>query len=168
MTSKKDGKMTESKTAGNKREERNKREDAQVSEYIADGILQYLYALKDTGTPEALERALQITQNEEMRFRESTDYYFFCGLFYVELVKSDIRKYMDCLPRIEASYRRCISIGERDGQTGVVGTGSFLALYNLGIWYELNNRKEEALACYREASEMGYLPAGERISEILN
>jgi TPR repeat protein len=69
---------------------------------------------------------------------------------------------MDYLPRIEACYQKCLEIGEGSGMSGVVGTGSFLALYNLGLWYELNNQMKQALSCYRKAEEMGYAPAEER------
>ena len=136
--------------------------DENESEYVADGILQYLYALKDAGTEQNLNLALHIVEAEEGRFTFSTDFHFYCALFYVELVKSDITRYMDYLPRIEACYQKCLEIGEGSGMSGVVGTGSFLALYNLGIWYELNNQREKALSCYRKAEEMGYAPAGER------
>nr|WP_027872029.1 glycosyltransferase [[Eubacterium] cellulosolvens] len=137
-------------------------QDENGSEYVTDGILQYLYALKDTGTEQNLNLALHIVEAEEGRFTFSTDFYFYCALFYVELVKSDIARYMDYLPRIEACYQKCLEIGEGSGMSGVVGTGSFLALYNLGLWYELNNQMKQALSCYRKAEEMGYAPAEER------
>ena len=50
---------------------------------------------------------------------------------------------------------------------GVLGNGSFKAAYNLGVWFEVNGKVEEAAAYYKMAAEEGYYPAKERLKKII-
>lgn len=89
---------------------------------------------------------------------ENTDFYFFCGIFYMKLVLSDTAKYISYLPLIEKSYQKCLDIGERDDAMTVKGTGSFKAYHNLGLWYQLNGQEDKAQECFdKEKSTSGIL-----------
>ena len=44
-----------------------------------------------------------------------------------------------------------------------MGTGSFKAAYNLGVWYEVSGQMELAVRYYRMAAETGYEKATERL-----
>ena len=77
-----------------------------------------------------------------------------------------MEKYVGYLPRIEASYRRCLEIGEIPEHEGVRGNGSFKAAYNLGVWFEVNGEAQEAFRYYKIAKDKGYAPACERIKEL--
>ena len=46
----------------------------------------------------------------------------------------------------------------------MVGTGSFKAAYNLGLWYEVSGQMEKALEYYRMSAEHGFAPAEERLN----
>lgn len=49
---------------------------------------------------------------------------------------------------------------------GVKGNGSFKAAYNLGVWFEVNGKRQEALKYYRIAKNQGYRPVGERMKNL--
>lgn len=122
--------------------------DAFSTDYVRDGVIRYLYTLTDLNSTESLGSALQIVKDTEKYFTDNTDFYFYCGIFYMRLVLSDTAKYIDYLPRIEKSYKRCLEIGERDDAMTVRGTGSFKAYHNLGLWYRLNGDEERARKCF--------------------
>ena len=102
-------------------------------------------------------------KNESHILGERADFWFVCGLFYMKLVLSDVAKYVHLLPEIEASYLRCLSIGERRNQDRVIGTGSFKAAYNLGTWYEVSGQKDKAAYYYMDAAKEGYEPDEKRL-----
>lgn len=131
--------------------------------YLTEGVLLYLYTLLDIGNSACLEEACAVVKNECPILGERADFWFVCGLFYMKLVLSDVAKYVHLLPEIEASYLRCLSIGERENQDRVIGTGSFKAAYNLGTWYEVSGQKDKAAYYYMEAAKEGYEPAKKRL-----
>lgn len=134
--------------------------------FRAGGVVLYLYTLLDLGEMSHLEEAGRIIEKEEKVLGNWSDFCFVCGLFYMKRVLSDVGRYLPLLPRIESSYLRCLSLGERPELGGVVGTGSFKAAYNLGAWYEVSGQKELAVKYYRMAAEQGYEPAANRLREI--
>lgn len=136
-------------------------------EYRVSGVLLYLYTLldlADTGDTSCLQEAWNIIEKEKGRLGDRADFWFVCGLFYMKLVLSDVQTYIQYLPEIEASYLRCLSIGEHPEKGGVLGTGSFKAAYNLGAWYEVSGQMEKAGYYYRQAASEGYEPARKRLS----
>ncbi|MEG0215495.1 MAG: glycosyltransferase family 2 protein, partial [Hungatella sp.] len=64
------------------------------------------------------------------------------------------RRYIEYLPRIEASYLHCLEIGEIPEHGGVLGTGSFKAAYNLGAWYEATGDLKKADNYYQLSKNM--------------
>lgn len=131
--------------------------------YWVDGILRYLYTLMDLGTGELLLEAKDVIDRVEPELAGRADFCFVCGLFYMKLVLSDVKAYIEYLPKIEESYLKCLRIGERPEQETVAGTGSFKAAYNLGLWYEVSGQTEKARTYYRRAAKDGYEPARERL-----
>lgn len=131
--------------------------------YRTEGVLRYLYTLLDLNRPELLEEAREVITREEAVMGGRPDYWFVCGIFYMKLVLSDVGKYIGLLPRIEGSFLRCLSLGERPELGGAVGTGSFKAAYNLGLWYELSGDLEKARDYYSQSAAMGYRQARERL-----
>lgn len=144
-----------------RKEGRNNGKEAGM--YLTEGVLLYLYTLLDIGNSACLEEAYAVVKNESHILGERADFWFVCGLFYMKLVLSDVAKYVHLLPEIEASYLRCLSIGERRNQDRVIGTGSFKAAYNLGTWYEVSGQKDKAAYYYMEAAKEGYEPAEKRL-----
>ena len=134
--------------------------------YRTEGILLYLYTLLDLGGPACLHEAGDIIGREKPVLGKRADFCFLCGLFYMKLVLLDVRQYQHLLPEIEKNYLECLRIGEHPEQGGVVGTGSFKAAYNLGLWYEVSGNGEKAAGYYRQSALAGFGPAAKRLKEM--
>ncbi len=134
--------------------------------YWTDGIMRYLYTLYDMDTEESLEEAHDIMSKVQYDFTRNPDFYFYSGLFYTKLVLKDTKKYIELLPYIEKSYLKCLELGEVSRPEGVIGTGSFKAMYNLGTWYEVSGNKEKAREYYKMAADLGYKKAADRLNLI--
>ncbi len=135
-----------------------------LANYRYTGIVSYLYniiALKK------FEEGIQIIANEKDRLIELPDFHFVCGIFYMELVLSDVGRYIKYLPLIEQEYLRCLDIGDTNVFDSMVGTGSFCAAYNLGAYYEVSGNIPKALYYYEMSHKLGYEKAGQRL-DILN
>ncbi|WP_177222218.1 glycosyltransferase family 2 protein [Paenibacillus sp. UNC496MF] len=131
--------------------------------YAPNVVVHYLYALKDT---RSFEEGLRIIQTKFEWVQLFPDYHFACGVFYLDLVMSDPGVYGSYLSEIEASYRKCLMIGETYRYDSESGTGSYLALYNLAVFFEVFGRREEAANCLREAALMGYERAENRLASL--
>lgn len=109
---------------------------------------------------------LNVIEAQKSRFDGYPDFHFVCGLFYMDLVLSDVNKYGSYFNRIEASYLKCIAIGENHTCDGVIGTGSFLALHNLGAFYESMGKIDKAKEYYAQAVVYDYAPSLERFGQL--
>lgn len=102
--------------------------------------------------------------NEEKEFlSDNPDFHFACGLFYMELVMSDISKYINFFKNIELEYLTCLNLGETKKYDSVLGTGSFMAAYNLGVFYETTGDIIKAKKYYKISSNDNYSPAINRL-----
>ncbi|WP_409295720.1 glycosyltransferase [Peribacillus sp. SCS-26] len=128
-------------------------------------IVDYIYSLIKSGN---LEFGLRIIEMEKNNLASSTDFHFVCGVFFMELVFSNVNKYINYFPLIEREYLRCLEIDEDKKQEIVKGTGSYLALYNLGTVYETTDNKSKAIEYYKKSSEYKYKPARKRLEELLH
>lgn len=133
--------------------------------YWQEGVLLYLYTLVDLAG-DLLQEAGGLFESNEIKFRKSPDFYFLRGLYYMKLVLSDVKRYIGCLGEIEESWKKCLEIGDQEGQGSVKGTGSYLALYNLGVWYEVTGQSEQAKEYYGRAAKEGYEPALRRLEAL--
>lgn len=132
--------------------------------YWRQGVTEYLYTLIAVGGRENMETGLRVLLTEETFLKDYADFSFVSGVFFLNLVLSDVQRYISYLPRIEQSFLHCLEIGERPWDSGVEGTGSFLAYYNLGTWYEVSGQTDAARRCYKEALKLGYGQAKERLA----
>ncbi len=128
--------------------------------YRACAIVDYLYCLIEA---KQYGKALKIIEKEKILYDEYPDFHLVCASFYREFVLSDIQKNMKYLPKIEEAYLRCLDIGETDQYDSIKGAGSYVAAYNLGVWYEVTKQIDKAKICYQMASEWGYSKAAERM-----
>lgn len=131
--------------------------------YRGNGVISYLYNLLEL---KKYEEGFRIIKKEKRRLGGYADYHFACGTFYTQAIFADVQRYINYLPEIELSYRRCLEIGEVPEHEGVLGNGSFKAAYNLGVWFEVNGKVREALQYYKISADDGYQPAKERIWKI--
>jgi glycosyltransferase involved in cell wall biosynthesis len=95
----------------------------------------------------------------EKYLEDFPDYYLARGLFYMNLIRSNAAKYANELPKIEQSFRRCLALGETDKYKSVLGSGTFLANYNLGVFYNVFGNINGAQKCFETAAAQGYEPA---------
>jgi hypothetical protein len=74
-------------------------------------------------------------------------------------VGSNPAKHLADLPKIEQSFKRSLALGDTDKYKSVQGTGSFLASYNLGVFYHAMSDNARARPCLEAAAGQGYGPA---------
>ena len=74
----------------------------------------------------------------------------------MNLIRSNPKKYVSELPKIEQSFQRCLALGEEPRRKSVHGSGTFLAHYNLGVFYQVFGKSAEARRCFAAAAELGY------------
>ena len=84
------------------------------------------------------EEGIRVADLEMDNWTDSPDYYFALGDILLDLATLNPETAMDELvPMIEASWLRCLEIGERPDLPGAVaGRGSYLAAHNLAVMYE--------------------------------
>ncbi|MGG1664384.1 glycosyltransferase family 2 protein [Brevibacillus sp. NRS-1366] len=124
--------------------------------YRTQLIVEFLYACIGGNN---FKKGLEIIESESNMLKSLPDFHFVCGLFYMELVLSDIQKYLEYLPLVENSYLKCLEVGDSDKYDSVLGTGSFLAAYNLAVYYETTGIIERARYYYEVSSKYNYGPA---------
>ena len=133
--------------------------------YYPNLIVDYINNLINTRN---FKKALTLIAESEKSLTDYPDFYFTCGVFYMELVMSDVNKYIEYFPLIEKSYFKCIEIGETKNYASVAGTGSYSALYNLGTFYESSGNFTKAIQYYTLSAEYGYELAIDRLKVLNN
>ncbi|MEW6706706.1 MAG: glycosyltransferase [Pseudomonadota bacterium] len=78
--------------------------------------------------------AMQLAEREMPRWSRSPDFYFALGDLLLDWAAEEPARAAELLPLIEASWQRCLAIGENPALEGAVaGRGSHLAAYNLAL-----------------------------------
>ena len=111
------------------------------------------------------EAGLEIIARAGERLADFPDFYLACGLFYMNLIRSDTAKYVSLVPKIEQCYRACLALGETTQYKSVQGSGSFLANYNLGVFYHVFGNPGGARKCFESAAAQGYAPAADLLKK---
>ncbi len=133
------------------------------ADYRRIGITSYVYNLLEL---KKIDDGIKLIENEKNNLKNSADFCFACGIFYMKAVLSDINKYINYFPEIEKSYLKCLEIGENKNNDGVIGCGSFKASYNLGVFYEVTGNTQKAHEYYGLSGRQGYAPARERLKTL--
>ncbi|MEH7125681.1 glycosyltransferase family 2 protein [Bacillus sp. JJ1773] len=133
--------------------------------YFTDLTVNYIYTLTEL---KKYYPAFEIIDQMNVPLGNSPDFQFVCGIFYLDFVLSDVAKNIDFLPLIERSYLICLALGEQKEREIVVGTGSFLAAYNLGVYYEMCKQTEKAKHYYEFSAAYKYKPAEIRLLTLLS
>jgi glycosyltransferase involved in cell wall biosynthesis len=126
-------------------------------------VVDYLYSLSEL---KENETALSLIEKAGAKINDFPDFHLACGLFYMNLVRSNPAKYINYLPKIEGSFKQCLALGETNQYKSVKGSGSFLALYNLGTLYHVFGNAAGALECFTKAAQLGYLPAEQMLRKL--
>lgn len=119
-----------------------------------------MYAIIASGH---LNEGLPIIEAEQDFLSNSSDFYFVSALYLLELILSDPEAYSNLIPYIERFYLRAIEIGETGQEGSVLGTGSFAAYHNLGVYYEVIGEATKAKQQYLYAKGFDYDPSIERL-----
>jgi tetratricopeptide (TPR) repeat protein len=127
---------------------------------IVVDLLYVVMALKkfDAGT--------EVIAKSEGLLEDFPDFHLVRGLFYMNLIRSNASKYVKELPKIEQSFQRCLALGETDKYKSVRGSGSFLANYNLGVFYHAFGNGNGAKRCFETAVSQGYEPAAAMLNKL--
>lgn len=128
----------------------------QADPFAPNIIVDFLYAAMDLKQFEAGLEAIRASENWLADF---PDFHHVCGLFYMRQVASDPAKHLADIPKIEQSYQRALALGETDKYKSVHGSGSFLANYNLGVFYHAMGDDARAQPCLKSAAQQSYAPA---------
>jgi glycosyltransferase involved in cell wall biosynthesis len=129
--------------------------------YAVDLIINYLYTLIDR---KQFRTAFELISTEGNWLNQSPDFHFVCGIFYMNYVLHDPNNNLSYLPSIEKSYLKCLSLKNNGRDEIVIGTSSFLAAYNLGVFYETTGNPAKAKQYYQLAAEYSYQPALVRLN----
>lgn len=99
-----------------------------------DLVVRSIFALKKAGRH---EEAIHLADGEMPNWAHSPDYYFALGDLLLDWATLNPDAAGELLPMIEASFLRCLEIGDQPGLDGSVqGRGSHLAAHNLAVLYE--------------------------------
>lgn len=131
--------------------------------YAASIIINYLYSIIASGH---LEEGIAVIQNEQEFMFDYPDFYFVSALYLLELILSDPERYGHMISTIEQYYMKALEIGETEKEGSVVGTGSFAAHYNLGVYYEVTGNSVKANEQYKLAGAYKYQPALDRLNNL--
>jgi len=112
------------------------------------------------------DAGLEVVAQAEKHFADFPDFYLARGLFYMNLIRSNPARYAAELPKIEQSFKRCLALGESDKYKSVRGSGTFLANYNLGVFYQVFGNIAGARQCFVAAVRQGYEPAAALLKKI--
>ncbi|AWX58575.1 glycosyltransferase family 2 protein [Brevibacillus brevis] len=135
--------------------------------YYPKLVVEYLYNLMKIGKLDTGYTVIQAEQNQD-QLSNFPDFHFALGMFYMDYVLSNTAAHIDKLPRIEASFHKCLELGDRKEFGGIIGAGSFLAAYNLGVFYEVIGDHKKAVEYYHFSAEHDYQKAKERLSSLIN
>ena len=107
-------------------------------------IVDFLYAAMEL---KQFDAGLEAIRTSENALADFPDFHHVAGLFYLKYVGSDPAKNIGDLPKIEQSFQRCLALGETEKYKSVRGSCSFLANYNLGIFYHVFGDDARAKIC---------------------
>ena len=87
-------------------------------------------------------------------------------LLHARYVGGDPAKNIGDLPNIEKSFRRSLALGETEKYKSVHGSGTFLASYNLGVFYHAFGDNAGAERCLQAAARENYAPAAALLQKL--
>jgi glycosyltransferase involved in cell wall biosynthesis len=126
-------------------------------------VVDFIYAALALGEFEA---GLAIIHANEAALADFPDFHHVRGLFYMKFVGSNPARHIGDLPKIEESFLRSLALGETEKYKSVHGSGSFLASYNLGVFYHAFGNDAAARQCLQVSAKQNYAPAAALLQRI--
>ena len=112
------------------------------------------------------DAGLETIARSENNLAGFPDFHLARGLFYMNLIRNDTAKHISEVPKVEQSFQRCLALGETDRYKSVRGAGTFLANYNLGLFYHVFGNAAGAKSCLEFAARSGYAPAAALLEKL--
>ncbi|MGE7825172.1 glycosyltransferase [Paenibacillus sp. NPDC093718] len=103
---------------------------------------------------------------EDILAKAIENYPYYTDLYYIYASWIIEAKRVEYFHKIPWLYSKCLEIGEADPlkyETST-GVGSYKALYNLGLYYEITGKTQEAKELYIQSGKMNYTPAQKRLA----
>lgn len=103
------------------------------------------------------EEAIELASAEMDHWQHSPDFFFVVGdLFLDWAARNPAAAMQELLPVAEASWLKCLAIGDQPGLPGTVtGRGSHLAAHNLAVLYQGLGDTEQAARYAAQAAQAG-------------
>jgi len=132
---------------------------SEVPTYYPSLVIQLAYSLMKLKQWDQLKKLFLFGIE---KYPEYTDLYFMYG---VSIIESKNVSEFSLIPQL---FTTCLELGEPDSARyeTVLGVGSFKALFNLGLFYEIIGDSAKSFAYYQESAEMGFDPAQKRIDQL--
>ncbi|MGG4554840.1 glycosyltransferase [Paenibacillus humicus] len=102
-----------------------------------------------------VEDAIYLLESNRSYYVDYPDLWFQLGLLYIDAGRMEL---------ISNAFEQALQTGETRKYATVEGSGSFLAAYNLGVFYEVTGKNKEALKFYNMARP--YEPAALRFDNL--
>ncbi|MGD7006924.1 hypothetical protein [Metabacillus sp. 84] len=125
-------------------------------------ILEIIYSGKELGK----EEVINIINYNELKLKHVTDFHFAKGLFILDFLLKFPKTNFVNIQMIENSFLTCIDLSEKAHKEYVQGTSSYLATYNLGVYYEITKDLSKAINYYKLSAKYSYSPAQKRLDFI--
>jgi glycosyltransferase involved in cell wall biosynthesis len=110
--------------------------------WLHDLVVRELYCLKRSRD---FATAVLYAQAQAPWWQQSPDFHFAFGDLLLDFSLAEPQRAAQLLPIMEASWMRCLELGEAPHLEGAVeGRGSFLAAHNLGVFHELTGNAVKA------------------------
>lgn len=135
----------------------------QSDPFAPNVIVDFLYAAMEL---KQFEAGVEAIQSSGAWLADFPDFHHVCGLFYMRYVGSNPAKHLGDIPKIEQSFQRALALGDTDKYKSVQGSGSFLANYNLGVFYHAMGDDAKARPCLTAAAKQNYAPADNLLKKI--
>lgn len=131
-----------------------------LGHYEKSAVVEYLHAITHNKQWKEGEKIIKKEKNSLFDF---VSFQYGCGLFYMSFVNENKSHSQKDIKQIEQHFLRCVELGERNNKEGIEGAGSFIALYNLGDYYEVIGKKQKAKTYYEQSAMYGFAPAIEKL-----
>jgi glycosyltransferase involved in cell wall biosynthesis len=132
------------------------------STYYDELVVELLYSGKEVLN----DIVLKIIEENELILQDVSDFHFAKGLFYLDYCLKYPHVLSEYFREIELSFLNCLKLGKQKHLEYLQGTSSFLAAFNLGVFYEVIGETKKASYYYEMAEQKGYAPATYRLSQL--
>lgn len=129
--------------------------------YFLEAIIELLEVLTIN---KQYESALELAGNEIEWLEKSPDFAFSIAQFLLEYA-IDAQDF-SVIGNIENSYLKCLELGRAGVKEIVIGSSTYLAAYNLAVFYESIGNEAKAKEYYALSDSYGYEPARERLQNL--